>query len=171
MDRGEFDALLLKPLDSQFSSTMSIVSYANLIRAFIGLILIIIWLIIKHYAVTFIQIIFFSFYIGVGVITLYSVWLLFISILIWYPNLNNMAEFLYTLNGLARYPGEMIRNSGKIVLYILLPISLSISTPIKILLHKNPQEDIITISLVCLTLFIIARIFWKRSLKFYTSAS
>lgn len=171
IDRGELDAILLKPIDSQFHSTMRMVGYANLIRACVGLLLIIIWLVIKHYTVTFIEAILFGFYIGVGVMTLYSIWFIFTTILIWYPNLNNMVDFLYTINGIARYPGEMFRHSGKIVLYLLIPLALIISAPIKILLHKNAFGDILTLSFLCISLFIISRLFWKHALKSYTSAS
>lgn len=171
IDRGEFDAILLKPLDSQFHSTLRIASYANLIRALVGLILIIAWIVIKHYTVTPLQIILFSFYTCVGIITLYSIWLIFITTLIWYPNLSNMTDLLYTVNGLARYPGEMIRSSGKVLLYILIPLSLTISAPMKILLHKNALEDVLILTVVGIALFVVSRMFWKHSLKFYMSAS
>ncbi|MCX6732397.1 MAG: ABC-2 family transporter protein, partial [Candidatus Roizmanbacteria bacterium] len=171
IDRGEFDAILLKPIDSQFHATMRIASYANLIRALVGLVLIIIWIVIKHYTVTPLQVILFSIYICVGVMTLYSIWLIFITTLIWYPNLSNMTDLLYTVNGLARYPGEMIRSSGKVILYILIPLALSISAPMKILLHKNALEDVVILTVSGLSLFIVSRMFWKHSLKFYKSAS
>lgn len=171
IDRGEFDAILLKPVDSQFQSTMRIASYANLVRACVGLVLIIIWIVVRHYSVSPIQAVLFCAYIGVGIMTLYSIWLLFITTLIWYPNLSNMTDLLYTVNGLARYPGELIRSSGKIILYILIPITLSISAPFKILLNKNPMEDVLILSGLCILLFILSRLFWKHSLKYYMSAS
>ena len=171
IDRGEFDAILLKPIDSQFHSTMRVVNYANFVRACVGLILIIGWLVMNHYTVTFIQIVLFSFYIVVGIITTYSIWLLFMTTLIWYPSLNNMVEFLFTLNGFMKYPGEMIRFSGTIVLYLLLPLVLAVSTPVKILVRKNSLEDMIVLSLIAICLFIISRLFWKYALKSYTSAS
>lgn len=171
IDRGEFDAILLKPIDSQFHSTMRIVSFANLVRAIVGLVLIIVWIVIKHYSVTLVQVVLFGFYMGIGVITLYSIWLIVITTLIWYPNLSNMTDLLYTINGLARYPGELIRSSGKIILYILIPLSLSISAPMKILLQKNALEDVVILTLSALVLFTVSRLFWKHSLKFYMSAS
>jgi len=171
IDRGEFDAILLKPLDSQFHATMRIVSYANLIRAIVGLTLIIVWMSLKHYVVTPVQVVLFSFYIGVGVVTLYSIWLIFITTVIWYPNLSNMVELLYTVNGLARYPADMIRYSGKAILYVFIPLVLSISAPMKILLSKNAWEDVVLLSFVSILLFFVSHKLWKHSLKYYTSAS
>lgn len=171
VDRGELDAILLKPIDSQFHATTRIVSYANLIRAFVGLVLIIVWVVIKHYTVTPLQIVLFSLYIFVGIMTLYSIWLIFITTLIWYPNLNNMVDLLYTVNGISRYPSEIIRTSGKMVLYILIPLSLSISAPMKILLHKNSLYDVALLTVSGFLLFVVSRMFWKHSLKSYMSAS
>lgn len=171
IDRGEFDAILLKPLDSQMHATMRIVSYANLIRSLVGLVLIIGWTSVQQYSITLGEVFLFGLYIGVGVMTMYSIWLLFSTTLIWYPNLSNMIDLLYTINGFARYPAEMIKNSGKLVLYFLIPLLLTISTPVKILLHKNAVEDIVILTLCCIVLFTGSRIFWNHSLKHYTSAS
>ncbi|MFZ2026715.1 MAG: ABC-2 family transporter protein [Microgenomates group bacterium] len=171
IDRGEFDAILLKPLDSQMHATMRIVSYANFIRSVVGLVLIVVWTTVQKYPITYGDALLFGIYIGVGVMTLYSIWLLFSTTLIWYPNLSNMIDLLYTINGLARYPSEMIRYSGKVILYFLIPLLLTISTPVKILLHKNAIEDVIALTLCCVILFTVSRIFWKHSLRHYTSAS
>lgn len=171
MDRGELDSILLKPLDSQMHVTMRIVSYANMIRSLVGLVLIVVWTVVQRYPVTIMEIFLFGLYIGVGVMTIYSIWLLFSTTLIWYPNLSNMIDLLYTINGFARYPAEIVRNSGKIVLYFLIPLLLTISTPVKILLHKNAFGDVIILSLCCGVLFMASRMFWKYSLRHYTSAS
>ncbi len=82
-----------------------------------------------------------------------------------------MVDFLYSLNGLARYPAEMIRTSGKIALYLFLPLTLCIATPVKVLLQKNPLGDIVLLVALTTGLLIISRMFWKHSLKYYTSAS
>jgi len=171
VDRGELDAILLKPIDSQFHSTMRIVNYANLVRAIVGIVLIIIWSSLKHYHMSPIDIVFFCIYVGVGVMTMYSIWLIFVTMIIWYPNLSNMVDLLFTINGFARYPVEMVRNSGKIALYIFIPLLLSISAPIKILIHKNATQDIITLTLICIGLFMFSRWLWKWALRYYTSAS
>lgn len=171
IDRGEFDTILLKPLNSQMYATMRIVSYANLIRSVVGLSLIVGWSIVQKYPITFGEALLFGVYVGVGVMTLYSIWLLFSTTLIWYPNLSNMIDLLYTINGLARYPSEMIRYSGKVVLYMLIPLLLTISTPVKILLHKNALEDVVSLTVCSVALFIVSRLFWNHSLRQYTSAS
>lgn len=171
IDRGEFDSLLLKPLDVQFSISTSILSYPNAVRTFVGLGLMIWWAIIHHYQIGFVEILNFSFLIGVGVMLMYAIWFIFITSLIWYPNLNNMVDFLYTINGLARYPSEMLRMSGKLILYFFIPLSLVVATPIRSMLQKSLWPDGFLLVSICSILLFISRMFWKHSLKYYTSAS
>ncbi|MCX6731279.1 MAG: ABC-2 family transporter protein [Candidatus Roizmanbacteria bacterium] len=171
IDHGRFDSILLKPLDSQFQISMMDASYASLIRTVLGVIGLIWWVSAHHYSVGLFQVVSFIVLMGVGVVVMYSVWFLFITTLIWYPNLSNIVDFLYTLNGFARYPAEMLRNSGIPSLILLVPISLIVATPVKILLQKNAWGDILLIIVIGCTLFWLSRIFWKFALKHYTSAS
>jgi len=171
IDRGEFDSHLLKPLDKQFLISSMILSYPNAIRTMVGIGLIIWWSVIHQYHIGLFEVLNFSFLIGVGVMTMYSIWFIFITSLIWYPNLNNMVDFLYTINGLSRYPSEMIRLSGKIILYLFLPLILVVATPIRALLQKNMWPDELLLVVICALLFYLSRKFWKYSLKYYTSAS
>jgi ABC-2 type transport system permease protein len=171
IDRGEFDSHLLKPLDTQFLISTMILSLANVIRTFVGIGLMIWWAMAHHYHIGIFEVLNFSFLIGVGVMLMYSIWFIFITSLIWYPNLNNMVDFLYTLNGLSRYPSEMLRMSGKLILYLFLPLSLIVATPIRALINKNLWPDELLLLLICASLFYVSRRFWKYSLKYYTSAS
>lgn len=171
IDRGEFDGILLKPLDSQFQITMMRISYSSLIRTVMGIILLVWWIVIHHYSVGIPEIIGFVILVFVGVAMMYTIWFLFITVIIWYPNLGNMVELLYTINGFARYPVEMLKNSGAMVLLIFVPLSLIVSTPAKALLQKNAWGDIALLVVISSFLLYVSRVWWKHALKSYTSAS
>lgn len=171
IDRGEFDSLLLKPLDAQFQISMIRVSFASLIRTIFGTGLLVWWVMTHNFVIGFFQVVSFIVLIGFGVIMMYGVWFLFITTLIWYPNLSNLIDFLYTLNGFARYPAEMLRNSGAMPLLLFIPISLIVATPVKALLQKNAWGDIMLLMGIGMAFFILSRMFWKFALKHYTSAS
>lgn len=171
IDRGKLDSILLKPLDSQFQMSMMNVSYASLIRTILGGAALAWWATIHHYAVGPFQVVGFIVLLCVGVIVMYSVWSLCMTTLIWYPNLSNMVDFLYTMNGFARYPAEMLRKSGVLFLLLFVPISLVVATPIKALLQKDAWGDIILLLVLSMILFSCSRLFWKHALKSYTSSS
>jgi len=171
IDRGELDSLLLKPLDSQFQVSMMHISYSSLIRTILGTGFLIWWIVSHNYSIGLFQIVSYILLIGIGVCMMYAVWFLFLTLLIWYPNLGNMVEFLYTINGFARYPTEMLKKSGSVLLLIFIPVSLIVSTPVKALLQKNAGGDVFLLVGISIVLVGLSRMFWKFALKHYTSAS
>ncbi len=171
IDRGEFDTVLLKPIDPQFQISMLRISYASFIRTILGTGVLIWWISSHHYAIGFFQVVSFIILIGVGVIMMYAVWFIFITTLIWYPNLSNMVDLLYTINGFARYPVEMLKSTGTTPLLLFIPLSLIVATPVKVLLQKNAWGDIFLLFFIGAILFTFSRVFWKFALKSYTSAS
>ena len=171
IDRGEFDTILLKPLDTQFQISLLKISYASFIRTIFGTGLLIWWVTSHHFNVGIFQALGFVALVAIGVIMMYAFWFICITILFWFPNLNNMVELLYTINGFVRYPVEMLKASGLTPLLIFIPLSLIISTPVKVLLQKNAWGDIGLLFVLCTILLFLSRIFWNFALKSYTSAS
>ena len=171
IDRGELDSILLKPMDSQFQVSMMRISFSSLIRTVMGGGLLIWWIATHHYPVAFIEVFGFVALMGVGVVMMYSIWFIFLTVLIWYPNLGNMVELLYTINGFARYPIEMLKNTRLVALLIFVPMALIVSTPAKALLEKNAWGDIALLCGISALLFVLSRVGWKYALKSYTSAS
>lgn len=171
VDRGELDGILLKPIDSQFQISMIRISFPSFIRTIMGVLALIWWVNVHAISIGIAQAFAFVILFGVGVLLMYSVWFLFITILIWYPNLGNLVELLYTLNSFARYPTEVIKSEGVTALLIFIPISLIVSTPVKALLQKNAGWDVMLLVVISACLFYISRLWWKYALKHYTSAS
>lgn len=171
IDQGELDFLLLKPIDSQFIATCLILNFPNLIRVLLGTILLMVYLSVRHISLPLIGIMGFFVFVVFGVILLYSLWLFYSSILIWFPRLTNIIEFLYTINGMGRYPTEMIEGLRNILVLFLLPFSIAIATPAKILVRGTLQGDGWMLMAISLGMFILSRFWWKFALRFYTSAS
>lgn len=171
VDRAEFDSILLKPIDPQFYISTIKISFGSFIRTITGSIFLAWWVVSHHYLTGPIQIMCYIVLLAVGVIMMYAIWFLFITTLIWYPNLGNLTEFLFTLNGFSRYPPEMLLSRGLTALLIFIPISLIVATPVKVLLQKNAWGDIGLMVGLCTILFYASRKFWKYALKHYTSAS
>ena len=158
-------------MDSQFQVSMMRISFSSLIRTVMGGGLLIWWIATHHYPVAFIEVFGFVALMGVGVVMMYSIWFIFLTVLIWYPNLGNMVELLYTINGFARYPIEMLKNTRLVALLIFVPMALIVSTPAKALLEKNAWGDIALLCGISALLFVLSRVGWKYALKSYTSAS
>jgi ABC-2 type transport system permease protein len=171
IDRGQLDSLLLKPADSQFLISVWIIRYANIFRIGMGVGLLLFLLNNLHITVSLINIIGFFILIIFGLVLLYSLWFIFSTSLIWFPQLTNLVDFLYTINGMSRYPTEMIKTLPFYLLPVLIPFTITIVTPTKALLGRILAGDVIGLILITSALFFLSRIFWKFALRHYTSAS
>lgn len=168
---GQMDSILVKPADSQFLMTTWIISYPSLLRVLIGAAITIYLAINFGIRINAINILGFILVIPISLMTLYSIWFLISTITIWFTKLSNLMEFMFKLSSFTRFPKEMFDHIKNLLIYIILPLTLIVSTPTKILLGKPFLNELILLILVAIFLFFLSRSFWKFALRFYTSAS
>ena len=168
---GQLDLLMVKPVDTQFQLSFRIVNYSALSRMIAGFIFILYLIQTYHIAIPPLAFVYFSLLSLVGLIVLYSIWYLVITITVWHSNLSNITDILYDLGGMTRFPKEMYRQLGDYALLLLLPLILIMSAPTKLLLQRPDWQEIAVILFFAPFLFIISRKFWFFALRYYTSAS
>jgi ABC-2 type transport system permease protein len=170
LSHGEFDALLLKPLDSQFSISLWLFNYASIFRIILGTVLLAILLNIN--AISLLSMLpFFMVLIVFSVILMYSLWLIAVSILLKFSSLSNFVGLLYEVMGFSRYPNDIYNNLGALGFSILIPLTIIITVPAKYLTHKIAIIDIVMLIGLTFLFFVFSRTVWKFALRFYTSAS
>lgn len=169
--QGRLDGYLLKPIDPQFLLTMWNIRYMHLFRILMGLVVTVYVVNRAHIAVQPIQIVSFILLLVLSVLVLYCVWMLFLIPTIRFTELYNMSDLLSTLNNLTRYPPEITTTAKNVFIYFLLPFSIVVSTPTKMLLHKVLVGDVILLFFSAVILCIVSRLFWIYMLRFYSSAS
>lgn len=168
---GDLDMILTKPVDSQFLVSLWQISYATIFRILLAVGYS--WYLMKmlHLVLHWSQIIGFILFAFVGLMTLYSVWFTVITLTIWFTNLSNLTDFMFTLTGLARYPQELSSQFVSYIFFIVLPLTVIVTTPAKILLSKLQVSDGFFVVLLSMFIFVISRRFWKFALRYYGSAS
>lgn len=168
---GKLDPILTKPVDTQFSVSTLHVSFTNFFRIIFGSILSVYFLQQLHITVSLIIFINYLMLILCGLIILYSIWFLLITLTVWNPRLSNVLDLLYTTGSVSRYPQEMYRHLGDYVFLFLLPMILIVNTPMKALLGKITLFDELQLLLISFIFFVASRKFWQFALRHYTSAS
>lgn len=168
---GQLDTVLIKPIDSQFLISFYWVNYTSIFRIVLGIIFNIYLFKVFHFNFSLLNFIYFLILILVGLIVLYSIWFIASTLLIWFTRLSNLIDFLFNITGLARYPGEMIRQLRFYIFLFLLPITLIITVPAKFYLQKGSLSELILLLFFAVILFFASRKFWKFALRYYTSAS
>jgi ABC-2 type transport system permease protein len=168
---GMLDAILTKPLDSQFLVSTSIINFTSIIRIFLGVAFM--WYVISvaHMTITLPLIGLFCIGIGIGLLLLYSIWFIVATCIIWYPDLSNLIEFLYSFSNIGRYPREMYSHVNQFIFLFILPLTFMVIVPTKMLLTKLTVFDAFGLLIFAGLFFVGSRLFWKFALRFYTSAS
>jgi len=171
IDYGELDGILVKPMDSQFLLSFNMMNFPGLFRTLLGAAILIYTLSLSHITVSAINVMGF-FVLGLcGLALIYSFWFIVVTFLIWYPRLSNLIDLMYNVTGITRYPPQMIQGIKNYVLVFLLPLTLTIATPTRVLLNKVLYGDVMSLLFFTVLIFFISRLFWKFALRFYTSAS
>lgn len=171
MSLGQFDSILLKPIDSQFALSFWLIHYGGFIRILLGIVILAYLLISGSYAFSFVSVFLFVVLLLIGVVLLYCVWFLVATLLIWIPELSNLISLLYDVSGISRYPPEMFKRISGFILFILLPIVIITSVPLRVLIGKASILDVLILLFTCVLFLLLSRTFWKRALKSYSSAS
>lgn len=168
---GKLDAILTKPIDSQFLLSLQQMSYTSIVRFLIGVIFLCYLFWSLQISITFASLFVFVALLLLSVIILYSVWFSVLTITIWFGNLSNLTELLYAFNTIMRNPGDVYRGTSIVLYIIFFPFMVILTSPVKALLQKATVGDIIVPFCLAIGLFIFSRMFWKFALKHYTSAS
>jgi ABC-2 type transport system permease protein len=167
MHFGEFDNLLTKPIDPQFSVSFWFLAYTSIFRIIIGIIIAAI--IIRTYTINLLSLLFFGALIILSVSVLYSIWCFISSLIIRFTNLSNIPDLLYNITGFGRYPADIYKNLSTPLFLFLAPVTLIITTPTKALISKMSYIDILFLITIAVISIISSRFFWKSSLKYYSS--
>lgn len=167
--KGSFDYDLVKPLDSQFTATMSRLSVNNLARFFAGIVLVAIaW----PHGVSLLAILKFLLLLVVACLALYGLCVTLVSLNFFSQRLENIIDFLLELfDQLGRTPSDTIRESSSWLFTFLLPFVMILSFPVKSLWGTLSIVETLELLVGGLLLFIVARLFWQFSLRHYSSAS
>jgi ABC-2 type transport system permease protein len=168
---GELDSILVKPIDSQYLLSFWLINYTSIFRIILGIIFTFYILgktgaEFSHFSLIISSVVFVF-----SIITLYSIWYLVLTLIIWFTKLDNLLEILFDINGVSRFPQEMYKGISEYVFLFLLPLTLIVVTPSQILLSKMQLPNIFLLIIFSMLLFVSSRKFWKFALRYYTSAS
>ncbi len=164
---GEVDLLLVKPIDTQWLLSVSQVNFASFTRViaaifFVGY--------LHQYTdihITVLSVLFTLMGLLIGLLTVYSIWYIVVTLTIWSNDLSNLVEVLYSLTSIGRYPTSMVRNALGYAFVLILPLSLVAVVPTKILLRTVTAADGLSLMFSSVLLFLVSRLFWFRSLRMY----
>lgn len=168
---GELDGILVKPIDSQFAVSFWQVNFSAIFRILIALSYTVWMLGVLHVTITVWHVALFLLFAMSSLVLLYSLWFFVLTNLMWYSNMTNLVLFLFSFESMARFPKEMLSQLASYLFVIVLPLALVINTPARMLLGRLNVVDATQLFALSLVFWIVARRYWKFTLRYYTSAS
>jgi ABC-2 type transport system permease protein len=166
---GTLDFVLLKPISSQFwLSTRSFSPWGLPDLAF-GLIII-------FYAGQQLQLAPLAYLsmlpiLGLGVISLYSLWFMLGSTSIWFVKIFNVTEVLRSLLEAGRFPVEGYPSAYRIFLTFVIPVAFLTTIPAQVMIGRSEPSLLVLSAVLAILLFQASKALWQFALRFYTSAS
>jgi len=169
---GRMDFLLLLPVNTRFLVSLRVVDLGAFINALFGLCVMIFAAARLNLHPTAGQFAGFSALCLVGVLIHYSLMFILATICFWTVRAQGIVWGYYNLFNIARMPDEAFKGAFKAVFTFGLPVLLVSNVPVRVLANKI-MDPTIWLSLIGIGLVwaVISELFWRFSVRHYTSAS
>jgi ABC-2 type transport system permease protein len=169
VQQGTLDFVLLKPISSQFWLSTRTVSPWGLPDLMFGSIIIgyagsQLGLNLSNYLLGIVPL-------GLGLLSLYSLWFMLGATSIWFVKIYNVTEVLRGLLEAGRFPIIAYPAAYRFFFTFIVPVAFLTTIPAQALLNETEINWVVGAAGLSIALLLISRWFWKFALRFYTSAS
>jgi ABC-2 type transport system permease protein len=169
VQRGTMDFILLKPLDAQIqlsSRNLTPWGFPNIVFA-LGLL---------AYAGGRIGLPWYGYVLGLlsvgfSILILYALWFMIATTTIWFTKVWNATEVLRSFVEAGKFPLAAYHPAVQIFLTFVLPVAFLTTIPAEIMRGMRGPAYLAAEAGIAALLLVIARLFWKWAMRYYTSAS
>jgi ABC-2 type transport system permease protein len=110
-------------------------------------------------------------FLALGVIILYSIWILVVSASFWVVKVDNLSYLFGSLFDVGRWPISVFRGGLRVVFTVVFPVAIMTTYPALALLGRLDARTALLAAAGSLAFAALARRVWRSALGFYTSAS
>ncbi len=169
---GTLDQYLLYPVDSQFMISFQTIDFGNLANVFPAMVLIAKALRELNISISLVNILAYLFFIAMSFLLGYAIWFIIMTLSVWFTKLDGIHELFLSFLGLSQYPKKVFINKfAPKVMFLFLPFLLMSTVSSEVLLGNIKSKDSLLLPFFSVLFFVISKIFWKKSLEHYSSAS
>jgi ABC-2 type transport system permease protein len=169
---GKMDFLLLLPVNTRFLVSLRVVDLGAFVNALFAVCVMIFAALKLNLHPTLSQLVGFSALCIVGVLIHYSLMFVLATICFWTVRAQGIVWGYYNLFNIARMPDDAFKGAFKAVFTFGLPVLLVSNVPVRVLADKinNPWAWLLLVG-VGLAWTLVSELFWRFSVRHYTSAS
>lgn len=166
---GDFDGLLLKPINTRFLVTFGGID-TNQIARLLGGLGLLIWWVTSHGVSPIILVGFLTEFIMV-LFSIYSLFFLVASSSIFFVQMQNFGDLMNNIMNIGRMPAEIFSGGLRIVFFYIIPVAFIATFPARMLLGRGSAVDVVILLVITLITFFLSQLVWNFALKRYSSAS
>ncbi|MCO5186461.1 MAG: ABC-2 family transporter protein [Anaerolineae bacterium] len=171
VQKGTFDFVLTKPVDAQFMASTRQFQLWKLIDVVLGL-AIIGWALWRMQAqITILQIVLAALLLGIGMVIVYSFWMILGTMAFWMIRVDNMFQIFNAMFVAGRWPVNIYPTGLRAVLTFVVPIAFAVTVPAEALIGRITPTTFALAFGVGIGLFVVARLFWRYGIRSYSGAS
>lgn len=168
---GEFDRLLLYPINEIFLTAFKITDWMDVLTLIPTGALLVYAASLLPVAPTAFQMALYVLLCGNGILCAFALNLFIASVTFYTPETENLFLLYRDLMTVGRFPTEVFSNPLQILFTFVFPVAVIIAFPAKVLMGLLSPVGILYAFLLSFTLVFLAIKFWKFSLKHYSSVS
>ena len=168
---GSLDYTLLQPASSLFLISFSRLVLWRIWDLALGFVLIAIGIRMSGDSTTALNLLSFLALLGVGMLVLYSFWVVLVAATFWFVKFDNNVTILQALLDAGRYPATIYPAWLRVIVTFLVPIAVATTVPLQALRGDLAAWQVVLFLGVGAACLLVARQVWKAGVKQYSGAS
>lgn len=168
---GRLDFALTKPADAQVLISVRDVRFWQLTDVLVGLVVLIVALVQIGDSVSIADVAMFVGLILIGLVTIYSFWLMLASASFWLIRMHEVQDLFDGIYRAGQYPVGIYPGWLKYGLTFLVPLAFAITVPSEAVTGRLTWQAIAVAGATTIGMVVFSRWFWRRGLRRYDGAS
>jgi ABC-2 type transport system permease protein len=168
---GTLDFTLVKPADSQLLVSVQRVEIWKLVDVLIGLAVIGTALVRLQSEISWGETAAFAIALFCGATIVYSFWLILATCSFWFVRVENILVIFQSMYSAGRWPVGIYPPWLRFILTFLVPVAFAVTVPAQGLIGQLTSSTLGLAVGLAVGLFIVARLFWRYGIRFYSGAS
>ncbi len=168
---GEFDFVLLKPVNPRFMTSFRYTQFDSILRIVMMVFVLLLFLRQAGLQPSMIEWLVFVLIFLAGLIVFYNLFFAIVTTNFWLINLFNFGDiFDRTLNS-GRYPVDIFKGRLKLLFTYVIPLGLVATFAVEVLFGRPRPLILAAVIFAVIVTTLLSEIFWRFALKHYQSAS
>ncbi len=168
---GTLDYALTKPADSQFIVSIREVRIWQVVDIIMGFVVLTVAVVQLKSTLGIWQVLGFLTALLLGVLMIYSFWLILTTGAFWVVRMENVIELFQGVYQAGRWPVEIYPGWLRNGLTFLVPVAFAVTVPAEALTNRLAPATLLAAAVLTLGLLLLARWVWRTGLRNYSGAS